>query len=158
MTQSLFEFDPDHDAVTLATRLAAPAQPGHHDELRTAEGTLRRPWREFFAHLGPGGFADLPRRRGTVESQVRDDGITYNVYSDDGRGERPWSLDVFPFLIEADDWARIEAGVAQRAKLLAAIMADAYGPQKLLAASRCTFICRKASGKRRETISRFCSA
>ena len=135
MTQSLFDFDPEHDAATLVTRLAARAPAGHHDELRAPDGTLRRPWREFFAHLGPGGFADLPRRRGTIERQVRDDGITYNVYSDDGRSERPWSLDIFPYLIEADEWARIEAGVAQRAKLLAAIMADAYGPQQLLAAN-----------------------
>ena len=70
--------------------------PGHYDELRAADGTLRPSWGEFFEHLGPGGFADLPRRRATIERQVRDDGITYNVYSEDGRGERPWSLDLLP--------------------------------------------------------------
>ena len=38
-----------------------------------------------------------------------------------------------PFLLDGGEWARIEAGVAQRARLLAAIMADCYGSQRLLA-------------------------
>ena len=114
--------------------LAAPAQPGHRDELR-ADGALRPAWRAFFRHLGPGGYGDLPRRRATIERQVRDDGITYNVYSDDGLRERPWSLDLLPFLITAEEWSELEAGLAQRAELMSAIMRDVYGPQRLLAAN-----------------------
>ena len=133
VTQSLFEFDPGRDAAAIAARMALPAAAGHRDELRDEAGALRPLWREFFAHLGAGGFADLPRRRDTIERQVRDDGISYNVYSDEGRGERPWPLDLMPFLLDGDEWARIEAGVAQRARLLAAIMADCYGSQRLLA-------------------------
>jgi uncharacterized circularly permuted ATP-grasp superfamily protein/uncharacterized alpha-E superfamily protein len=134
MTQSLFEFDPARDAAQLAASLALPAPPGHRDELRDADGTLRPLWRDFFSHLGPGGFADLARRRATIERQVRDDGITYNVYRDDDRGERPWPLDLLPFLLGAEEWQQIEAGVAQRAQLLATIMADCYGEQRLLTA------------------------
>ncbi|MDP1533834.1 MAG: circularly permuted type 2 ATP-grasp protein, partial [Rubrivivax sp.] len=37
-----------------------------------------------------------------------------------------------PQLIEAADWAVIEAGVAQRAALLEAVLADIYGAQRLL--------------------------
>jgi len=133
VTQSLFDFDRGRDASALVTRYALPAPAGHRDELRGADGTLRPAWREFFEHLGPGGWADLPRRRGTIEQQVRDDGITYNVYSEEGKVERPWPLDLMPYLLEADEWAAIEAGVAQRAELLARIMADCYGPQRLLA-------------------------
>ena len=133
VTRSLFEFDPAGDASVLAARMALPAAAGHRDELRDEAGALRPLWREFFAHLGAGGFADLPRRRETIERQVRDDGITYNVYKDEGRGERPWPLDLMPFLLDGGEWAQIEAGVAQRARLLAAIMADCYGSQRLLA-------------------------
>ena len=134
MTQSLFDSDPEQDTARFVASLAAPAQPGHHDELR-ADGSLRPAWREFFRHLGPGGYGDLPRRRATIERQVRDDGITYNVYSEDGLRERPWSLDLLPFLISADEWSELEAGVAQRAELMSAIMRDVYGPQQLLAAN-----------------------
>jgi uncharacterized circularly permuted ATP-grasp superfamily protein/uncharacterized alpha-E superfamily protein len=134
VTQSLFDSDPEQDTARLVASLAAPAQPGHRDELR-ADGALRPAWRAFFRHLGPGGYGDLPRRRATIERQVRDDGITYNVYSDDGLRERPWSLDLLPFLITAEEWSELEAGLAQRAELMSVIMRDVYGPQRLLAAN-----------------------
>jgi len=133
VTQGLLEFDSARDASAIAARMALPAAAGHRDELRDAAGALRPLWREFFAHLGAGGFADLRRRHETIERQVRDDGITYNVYKDEGRGERPWPLDLMPFLLDGDEWAQIEAGVAQRARLLEVVMADCYGSQRLLA-------------------------
>lgn len=37
-----------------------------------------------------------------------------------------------PWLIDASNWQQIEAGVRQRARLLQEIMADVYGPQRLL--------------------------
>jgi uncharacterized circularly permuted ATP-grasp superfamily protein/uncharacterized alpha-E superfamily protein len=133
VTQSLFDSDPEQDTARIAASLAAPARPGHRDELRAHDGALRPEWREFFGHLGPGGYGDLARRRATIERQVREDGITYNVYSEDGLSERPWSLDLLPFLINSEDWTRLEAGIAQRARLMSAIMRDVYGPQRLLA-------------------------
>lgn len=132
MTQSRFEFDPARDSSELAARLAPPVPLGHRDELREADGALRPLWREFFDHLGASGLTDLPQRQATIERQVRDDGITYNVYGDEERGARPWPLDLMPFLLEADEWAHVEAAVAQRATLLAHVMADCYGPQRLL--------------------------
>ena len=63
---------------------------------------------------------------------MRDNDISYNVYADKGE-PRPWALDVLPFLIDHADWAVIEQGVTQRARLLNAIVADTYGPQSLLA-------------------------
>jgi len=77
------------------TRLAARAPAGHHDELRAPDGTLRRPWREFFCTPRSRRVRRPASPRGTIERQVRDDGITYNVYSDDGRSERPWFADIF---------------------------------------------------------------
>ncbi len=125
-----------HDAAAEAARRAVAARPGHFDELRGVEaeaaGELRPAWRRFFATLGVAGFRDLDRRAEMVRRQIADDGITYNVYSEDAGPARPWSLDLLPFIIEEQDWAEIERGVAQRASLLEAIVADAYGPQTLL--------------------------
>ena len=45
---------------------------------------------------------------------------------------RPWSLELLPTLIEPTDWARIEAGVLQRAELAETMLADLYGPRHLL--------------------------
>ena len=133
MPQARFQFDESLDPALIAAGIALPARPGHFDELRGAEGKLRPAWQDFFAYLGGAGFADLSRRHAASERQIRDDGITYNVYSDDGASQRPWSLDLLPFIISAADWTRLEQGVAQRALLMSKIMHDIYGPQRLLA-------------------------
>ena len=123
------------DAPTQAARLAAPARRGQYDELREAEaGALRAPWRAFFSSIGEAGLADLDRRAATVARQIADDGVTYNVYNEEGGPQRPWPLEILPFLISADEWSLIEAGIAQRARLLQAILADVYGPGQLLRA------------------------
>ncbi|RYF34468.1 MAG: A circularly permuted ATPgrasp family protein [Comamonadaceae bacterium] len=90
-------------------------------------------WKDFFEELGSGGFGDLPRRAVSLERQIRDNGVTYNVYADADGPQRPWSLDLFPLIVSPESWAQIEAGVLQRVRVLDRVMADVYGPQQLLA-------------------------
>src|SRR5207237_4110451 len=119
-----------------------PAAPVHYDELRgeaspaaaaaaATDSPLCSPWRQFFENLGAEGFADLNRRTVNLERQVRDNGITYNVYADANGPQRPWSLDLFQLVIDPRAWQQIEAGVLQRVQLLDRILADVYGPQEL---------------------------
>ncbi len=68
----------------------------------------------------------------SLQRQVRDNGITYNVYADADGPQRPWSVDLFPLILSQGDWAQIESGVLQRVRLLDRVMADVYGPQTLL--------------------------
>ncbi len=132
MAKRRTQIDGSADPRDIALGLAAAPGDGHFDELRSPAGELRPAWQQFFTHLGATGFADLDRRTAMLARQIRDDGVTYNVYQVDGGAQRPWSLDLLPLIIEADDWARIEAGVTQRARLLNAVMRDVYGPQRLL--------------------------
>ncbi len=135
---SLFGDDDQETPARLAAALARAAAPGHFDELRGAaspapDAPPTPAWSRFFEALGPEGFADLDRRSLNLARQVRDNGVTYNVYADANGPQRPWSLDLFPLIVTPDSWARIEAGVLQRVRLLEGIMADVYGPQRLLA-------------------------
>ena len=123
-----------------ALSLSIPADAGHRDELRqhrpgkpASEEALDPHWASFFEHIGADGFADLNRRADNLQRQVRDNGVTYNVYADAATGQqRPWALDLFPTIVSPQDWAHIETGVLQRARLLNAMMADLYGPGELL--------------------------
>ena len=63
---------------------------------------------------------------------IVENGITYNVYADLKGRDRPWVLDPLPYLISAEEWQAIEAGIAQRARLLNAVLVDLYGKQELL--------------------------
>ena len=116
--------------------LAHPAQAGHFDELQGAlagaQQTLAPPWHTFFEQLGNMGLDDLDRRTHTLARQVRDNGITYNVYANEGGPQRPWALDLFPLILTSESWQQIESGVQQRARLLERVMADVYGPQQLI--------------------------
>jgi uncharacterized circularly permuted ATP-grasp superfamily protein/uncharacterized alpha-E superfamily protein len=137
---SLFGADADESPAALAAALAPPAAAGHFDELRgsatPAPGQLPAAhWSRFFEKLGRDGFDDLNRRTINLQRQVRDNGITYNVYADAGGPQRPWSLDLFPLIISPASWQQIETGVLQRMRLLESVLADVYGPQKLLAAN-----------------------
>jgi uncharacterized circularly permuted ATP-grasp superfamily protein len=73
-------------------------------------------------------------RAASLQRQIRDNGVTYNVYADEEGPQRPWSLDLFPLIIDAASWSRIDEGVQQRMRLLEAVMADVYGPQNYLRA------------------------
>ena len=118
-----------HDAASTpppAPSAAAPAEPRDKPPLAAS-------WSRFFDHLGPGGFTDLPRRAVSLDRQIRDNGVTYNVYADADGPQRPWSLDLFPLIISPESWTQIEAGVLQRVRVLDRVMADVYGPQQLLA-------------------------
>jgi len=98
-----------------------------------APSPLSDSWTRFFNFLGTDGFHDLNHRSANLQRQIRDNGVTYNVYADADGPQRPWSLDLFPMLVSSQDWTVIEAGIRQRAHLLDRVMADIYGPQQLLA-------------------------
>ncbi|WP_374413288.1 circularly permuted type 2 ATP-grasp protein [Hydrogenophaga sp.] len=131
--ESLFDnLSPDSPAEW-ALSMSVRADAGHRDALRDASGQSLDPlWATFFEHVGTEGLAELNRRNDNLQRQIRDNGVTYNVYADTAGQQRPWALDLFPMLIGPQDWAQIEAGVTQRARLLNAMMADLYGPRELV--------------------------
>ena len=138
-TQSLFAAQALEAPCDLAAALALASAPGHLDELhgRTVstserDTSLSAGWSKFFNFLGSDGFNELDQRTAQLQRQIRDNGVTYNVYADADGPQRPWLLDLFPMMVSAQDWTHIQAGIKQRARLLDRVMADIYGPQQLL--------------------------
>lgn len=111
---------------------ASPTDASPTRQAAAPEEPLAANWTRFFNFLGADGFFDLNRRTANLHRQIRDNGVTYNVYADVNGPQRPWSLDLFPMMVSAGDWAQIETGIQQRARLLDRVMADIYGPQQLL--------------------------
>jgi uncharacterized circularly permuted ATP-grasp superfamily protein/uncharacterized alpha-E superfamily protein len=103
-----------------------------YDEMLAADGAVRPHWRRFvegFAGLGPEGrwaAADSTRR------SLRESGIAFDVHADPEDRRHAWRLDLVPVLLPAGDWERIAAGIAQRARLIDAVLADLYSEQGLL--------------------------
>ena len=104
-----------------------------YDEL-SADGVTPRPhWARIMKSFRAIGPEELGRRWERAERRIRENGITYNIYSDPLGANRPWKIDIVPFLIPAEEWRFLEAGIVQRARLLSRILEDLYGSQKLLA-------------------------
>ncbi|MEZ5658757.1 MAG: circularly permuted type 2 ATP-grasp protein [Burkholderiaceae bacterium] len=103
---------------------------GVFDELRSADGVPHPGWWSLLEHLA--AMSDDTRRRaqGYADDQLREHDVTFRG-AEDAVG-RPWRLDLVPFKMDAAEWATLEAGLIQRARLLDALVADSLGPQRLL--------------------------
>ena len=105
------------------------------DELIADDGTPRPGWEA----LVPASWQaeGLRVARGTAARLLEDDGVTYNPVPGTtghvaGRSSGQWRLDPLPTVVPGEEWQRLERGVAQRARLLEAVVADLYGDRRLL--------------------------
>lgn len=92
----------------------------------------RAHWRAMLESLARESPDMMRQRLEAVQRQVRENGVTYNVYADAKGMQRPWDLNLLPLILPHDEWAGIEAAVIQRATLLNRILGDVYGEQKIL--------------------------
>jgi uncharacterized circularly permuted ATP-grasp superfamily protein/uncharacterized alpha-E superfamily protein len=105
-----------------------------YDELLDEKGAVRKHWKPLIERVAAGDGTGAGRRGLELTRRlIIENGVTYNVYADPQGADRPWGLDPLPLVLTAEEWREIETGVAQRAQVLDALMADLYGPQRLLA-------------------------
>ncbi|WP_434673412.1 circularly permuted type 2 ATP-grasp protein [Pseudomonas sp. R1-15] len=109
-----------------------PLTTGTYHELLDDSGAVRAHWRRLFDQLQRSTPAQLIQRQALLARQIQENGVTYNVYADPKGADRPWELDLLPHVIDAREWTQLSAGIAQRARLLNAVLADLYGPQRLI--------------------------
>lgn len=109
-----------------------PLTAGTYHELLNDSGEVRPHWRRLFDQLQRSTPAQLVQRQALLARQIQENGVTYNVYADPKGADRPWELDLLPHVIAADEWQQLSTGIAQRARLLNAVLADLYGPQRLI--------------------------
>jgi uncharacterized circularly permuted ATP-grasp superfamily protein/uncharacterized alpha-E superfamily protein len=105
--------------------------PGVFDEMMDGDGRVRAHWRPFLGRLAALGADEINRRFAGADRYLRGSGVFYRVYEDAAGIERPWPLSHVPLIIEPAEWRELEAGLIQRAALLEAVLADAYGPSLL---------------------------
>lgn len=105
---------------------------GAYDEMVGADGALRAHWKPYIEGLAALGPEELAQRADAVARRVREAGVFHRVYGAERDLERPWPLSFAPVVIDAQEWRAIEAGVTQRARLIEATLADAYGAQRMI--------------------------
>jgi uncharacterized circularly permuted ATP-grasp superfamily protein len=99
------------------------------DEMIDADGEVRHSYRAIHSTLTGSTPTELRHIAESLANNYTQAGVTFDV----GGVERPFPLDLVPRVIAADEWATIEAGVAQRVKALEAFLADIYTGARVIA-------------------------
>jgi len=106
-------------AAALGYRPAA----GAVDEAFEDDGGVRRAYAGVLHALAAAGPAAAAA---AVAAGVERDAIVHGA----GEGAHPVAIDAVPRVFAAEEWARIEAGLAQRVGALEAFVRDAFGPRE----------------------------
>ena len=109
-------------------RAYAASPTGAYDEMMAADG-VREAYASTLPLLEALDATEVRARAEYLRSTYVDQGVTFDI----GGEERPFPLDIVPRILPAEDWATIEAGVAQRVRALEAFLADVYSEGRVFA-------------------------
>ncbi len=98
-----------------------------YDEAFEQDGRPRPLYAALIAGLDG---ADLGGVAGAIAEHLRSRQVTF------GAPAREFRIDPVPRLLDGDEWAGLERGLAQRARALAAFVSDVYGDREIVAAGR----------------------
>ena len=102
------------------------------DEMFLPDGTPRagtRLVKELIESLPDG---DLLARQAAAERLLLQNGITFNVYSDNAATEKIFPFDIIPRVVEGAEWDWIERGLKQRVYALNLFIDDIYHQRKIV--------------------------
>ncbi len=105
--------------------------PSTFDELTTETGDVRPRWQPVLDAFAAMGADAMQSAHDKAQRLLLENGVTFTAQGERDNN-RPWRLDLFPLLIEPEEWNAIEHGAIQRAQLLNRLLADLYGEQRVL--------------------------
>ena len=103
-----------------------------YDEMFTSNEEVKPSWKSLSEKLNDLGAEQLASRQVDIDWILSENGVTYNVYNDPQGLNRPWNLNVVPFVLQETEWNRISKGLKQRAHLLDLVLKDVYGKRELI--------------------------
>jgi uncharacterized circularly permuted ATP-grasp superfamily protein/uncharacterized alpha-E superfamily protein len=109
-------------------------QPGSHDEMLAADGSVRPHYRPLVEALAAMDPADRAGRFGSAQQYLREAGVFYQVYGGTDRAgeQRGWPLTFPPVIVAAGEWAELERALVQRAGFLERLVGDLYGARRVV--------------------------
>ena len=104
-----------------------------YDELVAAPGKGRDAFAGFLDDLDALGPEELVARQEAANLAIKEMGITFTVYSEEGGTiDRAWPFDIIPRIIPKSEWDRVEAGLKQRVQALNLFIDDLYHEQRII--------------------------
>ena len=97
-----------------------------YDEVLKSNMTINPGWEKLLTNFSKLGISELTKRQNDLDWLLVENGVTYNVYNDPKGLNRPWNLNIIPFVIEQKEWKTIEKGLQQRAYVLDLVLKDIF--------------------------------
>ncbi|HMA92239.1 MAG TPA: circularly permuted type 2 ATP-grasp protein, partial [Polyangiaceae bacterium] len=95
-----------------------------YDEMFAADGTIRPLYRALAHRMSELTPAEFQWRQRSVDLLLRNQGVTFTVYSDSAGIEKVFPFDPTPRLISSEEWSLIEKGLIQRTEALNLFLRD----------------------------------
>src|SRR5260370_8351651 len=99
---------------------------GEYDEMVSGDGRIRAHWGALVGALQAIRESILSERVERIYRQYQDTAVAFSVENDRQTTEIRRPFDVIPLILPEEEWAGLEAGLAQRARLLDRLLADLY--------------------------------
>tara|TARA_R110002051_G_scaffold179938_1_gene249632 strand:+ start:565 stop:2031 length:1467 start_codon:yes stop_codon:yes gene_type:complete len=106
--------------------------PNLFDEVFNSEGGTKNVYQKLFDLYGNHSILDYVQLNNKAKSSFFNQGITFQVYGDHDTKEKIFPFDLFPRIIDPDEWDIIERGAIQRSKALNLFLWDIYHDKKII--------------------------
>ncbi|QDO93377.1 circularly permuted type 2 ATP-grasp protein [Formosa sediminum] len=104
------------------------------DEIFDKKQNVRQVYQKLFDIYNDQSIEDFINLNNKAKTSFFNQGITFQVYNDAKAQEKIFPFDLFPRIIDADEWKTIEQGVIQRCKALNAFIWDVYHDKNIIKA------------------------
>lgn len=105
---------------------------GFYDELISSPGNPRRPAQKLVSCLKNLSEEDVAARKHAAELTIKEMGVSFTVYTEEGNIDRAWPFDIIPRVIARKQWDKTAAGLKQRLQALNLFIDDLYHDQKII--------------------------
>jgi uncharacterized circularly permuted ATP-grasp superfamily protein len=103
-----------------------------YDELISSPGNARLPAKKLVSYLQSLKDNEIQQRQQLADAAIKDMGISFTVYTEEGNIDRSWPFDIIPRTITAKHWQKTAEGLVQRLQALNLFIDDLYHDQKIL--------------------------
>lgn len=103
-----------------------------YDEIINSSGNPRKPAQKLYSYLNSLNSEDIASRKTAAELAIKEMGISFTVYTDEGNIDRAWPFDIIPRVISKTQWDKTDAGLKQRLQALNLFIDDLYNDQRII--------------------------
>ncbi|TFG71771.1 MAG: circularly permuted type 2 ATP-grasp protein, partial [Flavobacteriales bacterium] len=106
--------------------------PSLFDEIFDKKGDVKAVYQKLFDLYGAHSIKDYVKLNEKAKSSFFNQGITFQVYGGKENQEKIFPFDLFPRIIDSEEWDIIERGAIQRSKALNLFLWDIYHDKKII--------------------------